>query len=88
MKAARVILFCPQAVLRSLYFHTRQSLSIGDLKAHPHSDTLLHKATPAPTKPHLLIVPLPVGQAFRHRSLEGQAYSNHHKVVQKPGKKW
>jgi hypothetical protein len=28
-----------------------------DLKAHPHSDTL------PPTRPHLLIVPLPMGQA-------------------------
>jgi hypothetical protein len=48
--------------------HTEHSLSIGDLKAHPHNDTflstrlhLLHqghtysiKATPTPARPHLL----------------------------------
>ena len=43
------------------------SMSIGDLKARLHSDTL------PPIKPHPfqqgLIVPLPMGQAFQHRSL-------------------
>jgi len=38
-------------------FHTRCSLSIGDLKAHPHSNTL------PPTRP------FPMGQAFKHMSL-------------------
>jgi hypothetical protein len=37
-----------KAARRRLEFHTRQSLSIGDLKAHSHSNTL------PPTKPHLL----------------------------------
>ena len=36
--------------------HTRQSLSMGgDFKAHPHSDAL------PLTRPHFLIVPLPMG---------------------------
>jgi hypothetical protein len=52
-----------QAARRRLEFYTRQSLSLGDLKAHPHSDT------PPPTRPHLLVVPLPVGQAFKPMSL-------------------
>jgi hypothetical protein len=39
-------------------FHTRWSLSIGNFKAHPHSDTL------PLTRSDFLIVPLPVGQAF------------------------
>jgi hypothetical protein len=43
-------------------FHTGWSLSIGMSKTHLHSDTL------PSTRPHFLIVPLPVGQA----------YSNHH----------
>ena len=33
----------------------------------PH--TLLRKATPTPSRPHLLIVPLLIGQAFKHISL-------------------
>jgi hypothetical protein len=33
-------------------------------KPHFHSDTLL-----TPTRPHLLIMPLPTGQAFKHSSL-------------------
>jgi hypothetical protein len=33
------------------------------------------KATPIPTRPHLLIVPLPIGQA----------YSNHHNQTDRPG---
>jgi hypothetical protein len=45
--------------------HSGQSLSIGDLKAHPHSSTL------PITRPHLLIVPLSMGQAFKHMSLWG-----------------
>ena len=49
--------------------HTGCNLSIGDLKAHPHSDTL-------PPRPHLvstssLRVPLPMDQAFKHISLWG-----------------
>jgi hypothetical protein len=46
-------------------FYTGHSLSIGDLKAHPHSDTL------SLTRSHLLIVPLPISQAFKHMSLLG-----------------
>ena len=50
---------------------TEQSLSIGDLKAHPHRDTL------PPTRPPLLIVPLPLGQTLKHTSLWQQTYTNH-----------
>jgi hypothetical protein len=41
-----------------------------------------HKATHIPTKPYLLIVPLPMGQAFKYTSLWGHSYSNHHKKTQ------
>ena len=44
-------------------FYTGWSLSIGDLRVYPHGDT--HP----PSKPHLLIVPLPMGQAFKHMNL-------------------
>ena len=43
--------------------HAGQCLNIGDLKAHPHSDTL------PLTRPHLPILPLPMSQAFKHLSL-------------------
>ena len=43
---------------QEVYCDPRSSLSIGDLRVHPHSDTL------PPTKPHLLIVPLPLGGIF------------------------
>jgi len=52
-----------QAARKRLEFHTGQNLSIGYLNAHPYSDTL------PPTRPHLLIVALPMRQAFRHMSL-------------------
>jgi hypothetical protein len=51
--------------------YTGHSLSIGDLKAHPHSDTL------PPTRPHL-----PMGQAFKHLNLWGPYLF---KPPQKPG---
>ena len=40
--------------------HTGLSLSIGDLRARPHSDIL------PPVRSHLLVVLLPMGQAFKH----------------------
>ena len=43
--------------------HTGTSLSIYDLKDHPHNGTL------PPTRPHPLIVPLPMDQTFKHMSL-------------------
>jgi hypothetical protein len=43
--------------------HPGCSLSIADFKAFPHSDTL------PPTKPYLLVVPLPMSQAITHLSL-------------------
>jgi hypothetical protein len=63
-KDLRVLHLDPKAGRRKLtIFYTGWSLSIGgDLKANPHSHTL------PPTKPHLLIVLLSMGQA----------YSNHH----------
>jgi hypothetical protein len=45
--------------------HTRPCSSIWDLKACLYSDTL------PPTRSHLLIVPLPIPQAFKHMSLRG-----------------
>jgi hypothetical protein len=37
-----------------------------------HNDTLFsNKATPTPTRLQLLIVPIPMGQSFKHRSLWG-----------------
>jgi hypothetical protein len=55
-----------KAAWRRLEFYTVWSLSIGDLKALPYSDILLS------TRPHLLIVSLPMGQAFTYSSLWGQ----------------
>jgi hypothetical protein len=43
--------------------HTGYSLSIGDLKDHPHSATL------PPTRPYLLIMPFPMGQTFTNKSI-------------------
>ena len=45
--------------------HTGHSLSIGVIQAQRFNDTL------PPTRPHLLIVPLPMGQAFKPMSLWG-----------------
>jgi hypothetical protein len=42
---------------------TGLSLTTGDFKASPYSDTL------PPTRTHLLMVPLPMGQAFRYLRL-------------------
>jgi hypothetical protein len=58
----RVLHLDLKAARRRLECHSGQSLSIEDLKACPHSDTL------PLTWPYLLIVPLPMGQT----------YSNHH----------
>ena len=40
-----------------------------------------NKASPTPTRSHLLIVPLPMDQAFKHMRLWGHIYSNHHRPV-------
>jgi len=40
--------------------------------------TRLPGDTPPPTRPHLLIVSLPMGQTFKHINLRGQTYSKHH----------
>jgi len=47
------------------FFYTGQSLSIETSKTAPIVTHFL------PTRPHLLIVPLPMGQAFKHMSLWG-----------------
>jgi hypothetical protein len=56
-----------QAGRRRLEFLTRQSLNTGTLKFLPYS----HALPPALTMLHPLIVPLPMGQAFKHMSLLG-----------------
>jgi hypothetical protein len=43
--------------------HTGYSLSTGDFKVHPGSNKL------PSTRPHLLLVPLLIAQAFKHMSL-------------------
>jgi len=48
LEELRALHFDLQAARRRLEFFTWQSLSIGDLKARPHGDTL------PPTKPHPL----------------------------------
>jgi hypothetical protein len=67
----RVLHLDPKAVRRRLS-HIGKSLSLGDLKTHPYRDTR------SPTRPHLLIVSLSMGQAFKRMSLGSQTYSNHH----------
>lgn len=47
---------------KEIEFHIGQSLYIGDLKAHPYSDTL-------PPRPHILIVPLCGPSIQTHGSL-------------------
>jgi hypothetical protein len=57
---------------RETVCHTGHSLSIGNLIAYPQSETIPLK------KPYFLIVPLPMGQAFKHMSLWGPYHSNYH----------
>jgi hypothetical protein len=47
-------------------------------KPSPLVNFFFNKVIFTPITPHLLIVPLPIGQAFSHMSLEGHFYSNHH----------
>jgi hypothetical protein len=53
-----------QAAERTVY-HTGHNMGTGDFKVHSHSDIL------PPTRPHLLIVPFPIGQVFNLMSLWG-----------------
>jgi hypothetical protein len=71
-------------------WHTRGSLSIGNSKAcQPHPPqwpqwhTSSNKAIFTPTKPRHLMVPLSIGQVFKHMSLQGvrcvwHIYTSHH----------
>ena len=54
-----------QKIAEETVSHTGYRLNIGELKSHPHSDTL------PVTRSQLLIVPLPVEQPFKHLSLRG-----------------
>ena len=54
-----------KAARGGLESHTGPGLSTEVSKANPHS------CKPSLTRPHLLIVPLPVGQAFKHVNLWG-----------------
>ena len=42
----------------------------------------LQRGQYTPTKPHLLIVPLPMSQTFKHMSLRGHTHSNYHTFLQ------
>jgi hypothetical protein len=79
-KELRVLHLDPQAAEGN--WHTGYSLNLGK-KAPSPANTVIYKcratkATPTPTRPCLLIVPLLMGQAFKHLNLWGQIYSNHH----------
>ena len=41
--------------------------------------TFSNKATSTPTRTYLLIVPFPIGQAFKHMGLWVHSYSNQHR---------
>jgi hypothetical protein len=59
LEELRVLHLNPKEARRRLWLHIGQSLSIENLKTHPHTSS--NKATP----PHRV---LPEGQAFKHRS--------------------
>jgi hypothetical protein len=61
-KKLRVLHLYIEAASRDCVPHWH-NLSIGDVKACPHSDTL------HPARPYLLIMPLPLGQEFKYNSL-------------------
>ena len=65
LEELRVLHLGLKAARRRLGFHIGWSLGIGDLKAHPQIDTL------PSTRPHLLIVPFSMGQAFKPMTLWG-----------------
>jgi hypothetical protein len=59
----RVLRLDLKAAEREPVHYTGSGLSVRDLKGHPHSDSL------PPKRPHLLIVPLPMDQAYKHVNL-------------------
>ena len=65
------ILICRQNRREAVY-HTGCNLSVGDIKACPHSDTL------PPTRSYLLIVSLHMSQALKHMRLWGPNLFKHH----------
>jgi hypothetical protein len=81
MRACRQTWCWRRKVLRVLHLDLLASggcvphLSIGDFKAHLHGNIL------PLTRPHPLIVPFLMGQAFQHRSLWGHSYPNHHTIL-------
>jgi hypothetical protein len=62
-KDSRVLHLDLKAARRRLESQTGRSLNIGDVKVCPYSDTL------PPVRPHVLIVPLLMSQAFKHMNL-------------------
>ena len=44
--------------------------------------TFSNRDTPIPIRPHLLIVPLTIGQTFKHKN-DSHTYSNHHRGLVK-----
>jgi hypothetical protein len=73
LEELRILHLNQKAVRRRLEFHTGWSLSIGNLKAHSHSDTL------PPTRPHLLLVPaIPCGPRIQiHESIGPNLFKPH-----------
>jgi hypothetical protein len=52
--------------------YTGHNLSLRGLKNPPSQQHIFpNKATSTPTRPHFLIVPIPMGQAFKHMSIWG-----------------
>ena len=61
---SRLLYLDPKAAERDFVLHCVE-LEHGRPQSLPYSDTL------SPTRPHLLIVSLPIGQVFKHMSLWG-----------------
>ena len=68
LEEPRVLYLDPQAA-KGDCVHSGQSLSVGDLKATPTVTHVLQQGHTYSNKTTLLIVPLPMGQAFKHTSL-------------------
>jgi hypothetical protein len=66
LEESRVLYFESKAARNRLAARKRISFTLGGGWSRPFSQgrTSSNKATPTPTKPHLLIVPLSMGQAY------------------------